>query len=379
MTTYSEADLVRIAKRYNNPRRNYLIVNPLQAKHIPVSPEKALTMMEDLGSLLVQKSPGTKLLIGFAETATALGAAAANCFGNGCIYIHTTRENIETNTLWACFSEEHSHAVAQKICVEKFDEWLEHTTRVIFLDDELTTGKTLLNIIGELKKMFPKLQKKQITAASLINRLSAENLARLAENGVSCASLSYIVGSDYNHKAEQYTVCAPQRPVLSATTPFCSLTTLPEAMELGGDPRLGVEIGVYNEKCIACARKLALDLTRHLHPSSKVLVLGTEECMYPAIILGRELEKAGMAQVKCHATTRSPIGLSRESGYPIPQGFELASLYEAERITYIYNLDRYEAAIIVSDAVNPQNTGLRDLQAALSLSGCDQIFYVKIS
>ena len=101
--------------------------------------------------------------------------------------------------------------------------------------------------------------------------------------------------------------------------------------------------------------------------------------MYPAIILGRELEKAGMAQVKCHATTRSPIGLSRESGYPIPQGFELASLYEAERVTYIYNLDRYEAVIIVSDAVNPQNTGLRDLQAALSLSGCDQIFYVKIS
>ncbi|MBQ7528451.1 phosphoribosyltransferase domain-containing protein [bacterium] len=378
MTTYCEADLVCIAKRYNNSKRNYLIVNPLQAKHIPVSPERSLAMMETLGRILVEEAPSTKLLIGFAETATALGAAVANCLDQNCIYIHTTRENREKNTSWACFSEEHSHATAQKICVEKFNEWLEETTHVIFLDDELTTGKTLLNIISELKKMFPQLQEKRITAASLINRLSAENLAKLAENGVSCASLVYIDRSDYEQKAEQYAVCAPQRPMLSNTAPLCSLTILPETMELGADPRLGVKIGIYHEKCVTCARKLAVSLRKRLEHSNKVLVLGTEECMYPALILGRELEKLGAAQVRCHATTRSPIGISNESSYPITQGFELTSLYEAERTTYIYNLEQYDTAIIVSDAEDLQDADLKDLQAALSLNGCGQIFYVKV-
>lgn len=38
MIRYQEKDILRIAKRINNSRRPYLLVNPLQAKHIPVSP-----------------------------------------------------------------------------------------------------------------------------------------------------------------------------------------------------------------------------------------------------------------------------------------------------------------------------------------------------
>ena len=34
---YTEKDLVKIAKRENNPKRNYLVVDPLQGKHIPVA------------------------------------------------------------------------------------------------------------------------------------------------------------------------------------------------------------------------------------------------------------------------------------------------------------------------------------------------------
>ena len=33
---YTEKDLVKIAKRENNTKRNYLVVDPLQGKHIPV-------------------------------------------------------------------------------------------------------------------------------------------------------------------------------------------------------------------------------------------------------------------------------------------------------------------------------------------------------
>ena len=49
---YTETDLVRIAKRENNKKRNYLVVNPLQGKHIPVSPRKALEVFSKLAELL---------------------------------------------------------------------------------------------------------------------------------------------------------------------------------------------------------------------------------------------------------------------------------------------------------------------------------------
>ena len=62
--TYSQNDVLRIAKRVNNTRRSYLLVNRLQAKHIPVSPGRALEMMEQLGDLLAQKYPDTRLVIG---------------------------------------------------------------------------------------------------------------------------------------------------------------------------------------------------------------------------------------------------------------------------------------------------------------------------
>ena len=66
MPNYSPKDILRIAKRVNNAKRAYLLVNPLQAKHIPVSPSESLRMMNSLGSMLAEKYPGTKLVIGFA-------------------------------------------------------------------------------------------------------------------------------------------------------------------------------------------------------------------------------------------------------------------------------------------------------------------------
>ena len=92
MIRYQEKDILRIAKRINNSRRPYLLVNPLQAKHIPVSPSTALQMMTSLGELVAAKYGDARLVIGFAETATAIGAVVAKTISDECLYIHTTRE-----------------------------------------------------------------------------------------------------------------------------------------------------------------------------------------------------------------------------------------------------------------------------------------------
>ena len=45
---YQQKDLVRIAKRENNTKRSYLVVDPLQGKHVPVEPSKALNLFKSL-------------------------------------------------------------------------------------------------------------------------------------------------------------------------------------------------------------------------------------------------------------------------------------------------------------------------------------------
>lgn len=72
---YQERDLVKIAKRENNSKRNYLVVDPLQGKHVPVTPSAALNLFKNLAAEIQGKYEGERLLlIGFAETATAIGA-----------------------------------------------------------------------------------------------------------------------------------------------------------------------------------------------------------------------------------------------------------------------------------------------------------------
>ena len=60
---YLEEELVAIAKRENNVKRNYLVVNRLQGKHIPVKPEKALEMFDSLAEIVLQKMRKKKILV----------------------------------------------------------------------------------------------------------------------------------------------------------------------------------------------------------------------------------------------------------------------------------------------------------------------------
>lgn len=57
---YLESDLVRIGKRENNKKRNYLVVNRLQGKHIPVLPSEALSMFDALAEIIEKEYSGRK-------------------------------------------------------------------------------------------------------------------------------------------------------------------------------------------------------------------------------------------------------------------------------------------------------------------------------
>ena len=60
---YSEQNLVKIAKRENNKKRSYLLVNPLQGKHMPVSPIKAMQLFDSLADKIKDRYKDEKILL----------------------------------------------------------------------------------------------------------------------------------------------------------------------------------------------------------------------------------------------------------------------------------------------------------------------------
>lgn len=367
-TSYTKETTLRVAKRYRNAKRAYLLVNPLQAKHMPVSPTEALTMMRTLGEGLRQEFPGARLVLGFAETATALGAAVASRLGPDCAFLTTTREAGE-GPGWVHFLEEHSHAAEQKLWGGDLDALLQETDTVLFVDDEISTGKTLRNMVAQLTRRWPALGEKTLVAASLLNRVTPEQEEALADAGITCRCLVRLPQEDHTAQVADWTVTeAP--PAVPQNLSFRQETLPGEGLL---DPRKTLRIGAYDSSCQAVAEAMLSHTLGPVETLGKTLVLGTEECMYPALILGEKLERLG-AEVCCHATTRSPIGLCDAPGYPIRSGWKLPSFYEEERTTYVYDLKEYDTVIVVSDT---KKTDLRAIQALASVLTCKQLIYTQ--
>ena len=371
MSTYNERELLRLAKRFHNTKRTYLLMNPLQAKHLSIQPAKTIEMFRSLGEKIKDSYDGIRLVIGFAETATAVGVAVAEVISKDCIYVHTTREAVPEEGNWIEFSEEHSHAVEQRLTGSHIKEWLESTKSIVFVDDEISTGKTLLNIIAQLKAIYPEIENKRLIAASIINRVSDKNLEIMRKNGIESVSLLQLEEIDYDKQVENFTISeAKESEYLDIAVNYVEYE--PKVRLL--DPRLGVLVQDYRRNL----DDFVEDIINHVDiQGENVLVLGTEECMYPAIILGERLQNTFNANVYSHSTTRSPIGICMDEEYPVKSGFKLRSLYDDERTTYIYNLSKYDKVIIVTDSKMITNRAIETLRNVLAMSGNSHVLMIR--
>lgn len=367
---YQEKDLVKIAKRENNTKRSYLVVDPLQGKHVPVEPSKALNLFKSLAEKLQGKYEGERLLlIGFAETATAIGAQAAITLGTK--YIQTTREVIP-DARYLFFSEAHSHATEQKLVKDDIDRVINDIDRIVFIEDEVTTGNTIMNIIKIITKEYQK--KIKFAVASLLNGMTEESLKIYQDEKI---ELHYLVKTDhsgYGAVAEQYRcdglyICAiPENhthesadiDVQSEKNMREHIISIPGWM----NARRFVDAKQYEAAC----RKLAETVIAEtgVKQGERVLVIGTEEFMYPALLTGQEIEKMG-CEVRSHSTTRSPIAVSTEEEYPLHCRYELRSLYDPDRKTFIYDLENYDRVIVMTDSALVSLKGLETLTYALRM------------
>ena len=388
---YTEAELVRIAKRENNTRRKYLVVNRLQGKHIPVSPKEALQMFRSLAELIKEAYPSERLLmVGFAETATAIGAAVAiECQA---AYMQTTREVID-GVDYLYFSESHSHATEQKLVKTDLDKIIGKTDRIVFIEDEVTTGNTILNIVRLIQKAYA--QPVSFAVASILNGMNEEALENYKNLKIPVHYLVKTAHDTYTEIAEQYQadgtchICTkPQEKEVEQQKEVQQQIEMQqtkeaqqpiEVQEISGwiNARRLHTADTYKQACEQLWQEIQqkygyTKYTKETETGRRILVLGTEEFMYPALYVGAKLEEAGYT-VRMHATTRSPIAVSKEEKYPLHTRYELASLYDKNRTTFVYDLAEYEEVLVLTDAQKQETEGWESLQRALTLNHNRQI------
>ena len=362
-----EPSMIAVAKREKNPKRNYLLVNRFQGKHVPVSPTKSFRLFQELGQKLEGCYGNEKILmIGFAETATAIGAALAVQFDVS--YIQTTREEIP-GAKYLYFSEAHSHAAEQKIVRNEFDQIQDQIDRIIFVEDEITTGNTICNAIRVIEKEYEKTFRYSVI--SIVNGMDAAAKRRFEEKKIDRFYLLSAKNEVYQSVAELYRGDGSYH---KAGFQVNEAYIRDVVLKGWTNPRHMTQGKAYEKACGELVQSICRELDAC--QKQKILVLGTEEFMFPAMCVGAALEQKGRS-VKCHATTRSPIAVSRETEYPLKERWELISCYEESRKTYVYELEAYDLVLVITDAPGVADRGMKTLLHALQECGNKDIIVVR--
>lgn len=338
---------ITVEHRNNNPKRDYLFVNLHQCKHIPSKPWQMELMCKDLAKKVTDTiSEDEKVLvIGFAETATAIGNFVADNIQQ-CEYVmKTTRENVANSKQLITFEEEHSHATTQLLLTHNDidpDKLMESFSYILFVEDEISTGNTILNFIKAFNAKFN--NNLRFGVASICNWQNEENKKLFSRYNI---DRFYLLSGSLKDSSMKMDLDSSLIIEISDDTlgsKSISALNFSESKNFENE-RLGYKKSEHNYDFS--------NIVEECKGYSSIRIIGSEECMYPAIKLGRCFEELGI-DVICHSTTRSKID-SINIPYVgedkmIKNGHNVESAYDKNRKTFIYNTEEYtELIIIISD------------------------------
>lgn len=345
-SSFKIEELVSMAKRKNNAKREFLFVNHYLGKHVPVSASKLFQLFNEFEDRIRENFSTERILVvGFAETATALAQHVSYRYENVVYHAQTTRELVDVGPgkVNISFQEEHSHAVSQQLYI---DEDLPDFDVILFIEDEITTGQTILNFIKAFDEKFPN---KKYAVASILNWQDQQSRQVFEEKDIKRIAL---ISGQIKAKLPNMILENEIEAELVSDFPSPSVT-IPAI-----DPRLGMTRALFCMWVTTMLRKLGpvvanRDLDR---------IIGTEEFMYVPFCLAKELEEASKRPVLTHATTRSPIQVADISDYFPQSGKRLPSFYDDQRTTYIYDVSDAEKILVVSDSDNLNLQAFSDQQ-----------------
>lgn len=344
-------DLIHICKRRNNAKREYLFVNRYQGKHIPESPYNIISLFDTFVAEVKQsiKPSERVVVVGFAETATGIAEYLTYKLSLDKEYkdtvvrhLQTSREEYADCPRLFTFDEEHSHAVNQFLYCKDF---LPKYDKVLFVEDEITTGNTILNFINEFKKINPNCN---YAVSSILNWQNECNRKTFDEQGIDRICL---VEGEIKSELPALSMVEDKGAVdyishfykgINAT-PFIYSTIVPNS-------RKGVDPHSFRRYVEKVQDKVTIGLCSYVDRNDSIMVIGTEEFMFYPMMAARDLEQSLGCKVKYRATTRSPISCCSKDGYIIKDAITLPSAYDKDRQTYLYNMnDDYSKIVVISD------------------------------
>ncbi|MFC5802284.1 phosphoribosyltransferase [Streptomyces formicae] len=170
-------DLLGLALR-RNPKRAHLLVSHVLGKHVPQSPRVVYGHGFELGlrvrDLLGRDEAARAVVVGYAETATGLGHSVADGLGP-VPYLHSTRRPVDGVARAGGFEESHSHATSHLLLPED-PKLLAGEGPLVLVDDEFSTGNTVLNTIRDLHERYPR---ERYVVVALVDMRSAADAGRL--------------------------------------------------------------------------------------------------------------------------------------------------------------------------------------------------------
>ncbi|ATL27455.1 Adenine/guanine phosphoribosyltransferase-related PRPP-binding proteins [Streptomyces formicae] len=310
-----------------NPKRAHLLVSNVLGKHVPQRPSVVHAAGHDLGvrvrELLGDVEARRAVVLGYAETATGLGHSVADGLGLA-PYLHSTRRPVEGVERAGGFEESHSHATSHLLLPED-PGLLAGDGPLVLVDDEFSTGNTVLNTIRALHERFPR---GRYVIVALVDMRSPDDRGRLADFAreigarvdlIATASGTVRLPDGVLEKgqalvAEHESAAVPRPRGERAQVARVELDwprEIPDGGRHGFTP-------AHRAALAAALPGMAARVADALDGGARrVLVLGFEELMYAPLALGVELERRGGAEVRFSTTTRSPVLAVDDPGYAI--------------------------------------------------------------
>nr|WP_263173419.1 phosphoribosyltransferase [Streptomyces sp. SCSIO ZS0520] len=361
-------DMLGLALR-RNPKRAHLLVSNVLGKHVPQLPSVVHRSGHDLGrrvlELLGPEQAGSSVVLGYAETATGLGHCVADGMSSA-PYLHSTRRPVPGVHQAGGFEESHSHATSHLLLPED-PELLAGSGPLVLVDDEFSTGNTVLNTIRTLHGRYPR---ERYVIVALVDMRAPQDRQRLADFAEEIGARIDLIAAArgtvslppdvltagqalveaHENRAENHPdgTLAPERSAASSAAqesptggtepggqgPSPRFTRVglgwPEGLPDGG--RHGFLPG-HRSLLEAALPKMADGIAEELRArlgsegratgttparTPKVLVLGCEELMYTPLRLALALEEQlPGVEVRFSTTTRSPVLAIDDPGYAI--------------------------------------------------------------
>ncbi|MFD5424480.1 phosphoribosyltransferase [Streptomyces sp. NPDC127084] len=348
-------DVLGLALR-RNPKRAHLLVSQVLGKHVPQSPAIVYGHGYALGArvreLLGDEEAARSLVLGYAETATGLGHAVADGLALA-PYLHSTRRPVAGVARAGGFEESHSHATSHLLLPED-PALLAGAGPLVLVDDEFSTGNTVLNTIGDLHERHPRTR---YVVVALVDMRSAADTRRLEDFGARVGARIDVVAmakgtvrlpddvlergqalvAEYESAGNEPAAYAPDpyHPVSYDPDAYQPAPYDPAAVRVPSRPCTRVDLGwpaavpdggrhgftqAHRAALEPALPAMAARIADALGPAAsrgRVLVLGCEELMYAPLRLAQALEKRGGGEVRYSTTTRSPVLALDDPGYAI--------------------------------------------------------------